>query len=227
MSGDRGTGGPPLSALADVLALRGLDGWLTPPLLPVVPAAGFTLGPAVTVRFALDDGGRLGPLQEVLSGDLAGAIVVVAGASDLDGAVWGEILTAAAVGRGAAGVLVDGAVRDRRAMLDQGLPVFARGEALVGPRGLASVVAVGEPVEVAGVGLAPGDLVALDGSGALRLPLARADELLADALAYAEAEDRVVTALRAGAPLTEAYREKADVVARLQMGRSDTPAPHP
>lgn len=208
-------GCPPASAIADVLALRGLDGWLTPPLEPVVPAPMPVHGRAVTVELELDGQGRLGDLREVLSGDLEGAVVVLAGAAELEGAVWGEILSLAAAGRGAKAVAVDGRVRDRAAMEALGLPVYARGEAVVGPQGRASVRAVGGPVTVAGVAVEPGDLVVVDAGGLVRVPAARADGVVTDAARYAAGEDGVLGELGAGAPLRWAYRHKQAAVAAL------------
>ena len=102
---------PPTTALADVLQLRGLNGWLAPPLVPVAVSPVGVSGPAVTVALGLGSGpGGVGlaPLHDLLSDDLGGGVVVVAGAGGVAGAVWGEILSVAAAASGAVAVLVDG-----------------------------------------------------------------------------------------------------------------------
>jgi regulator of RNase E activity RraA len=208
---------PPVSALADVLAMRSLGGWLTPPLHPVVPPTQGIAGRAITVSLRAEPSGRgLGEVQDLLSTDLTGAVLVLAGAASVGGAVWGEILSRAARRAGALAVLVDGAVRDRPSMAAEGLPVFAADGAVVGPAGRVSVRAIDVDVTIAGFSITPGDLVVVDPTGAVRIPAAHADELLADARAYAEGEDAVLANLAAGQPLVEAYRAKQAVVDRLQ-----------
>lgn len=208
---------PPVSAIADVLALGGSDGWLTPPLRPVVAPNGAVSGRAVTVQLrAVPEGGGLGELQRLLSGDLSGSVVVIAGAVPVGGAVWGEILSRAARAAGAAAVLVDGFVRDRTAMAAEGLPVYATDEAVVGPAGRAAVVAVGVPVTIGGCEVAPGDVVVGDAGGVVRVASDASAAVLDDARRYAEAEARVLDRLAAGETLLDAYTSKRDAVAALE-----------
>jgi regulator of RNase E activity RraA len=213
---------PPVSAIADVLALRGLGGWLTPPLRPVVAPSEPLAGRAVTVSLRAEPAGRgLGALQQLLSSPLDGAVLVVAGARPVGGAVWGEILSRAAARAGATAVLVDGSVRDRPAMAVEALPVFASSEAVVGPAGRVSVEGIDVAVSIGGFGVVPGDLIVVDATGVVRIPADRADDILADARAYTAGEEGVLGALAGGAPLVEAYRSKQEVVDRLQQDRRE------
>lgn len=198
----------PTTALADVLALRGRTGWLSPPLRRVVPAG--ASGGALTVTLRPGSGG-LGPLYEALSGDLTGRVVVVSAPHDAV-AVWGEILGTAAAEAGAVAVAVDGAVRDVGTLT---LPLWARSTRTVGPAGALDVAAVGAAVEIGDVTVRDGDLVVVDDDGMVALPSTDAAAVLADAGVYAAAEERIVTALRAGTPLRDAYLLKAEAVARL------------
>jgi regulator of RNase E activity RraA len=199
---------PPTTAIADVLALRGHGGWLSPPLRAASPGA--AVGSARTVSLQPGVGG-FGLLYELLSSDLAGRVIVVDTPDD-DVAVWGALLGAAAAGAGAVAVVVEGAVRDVAGLA---LPTWARTVATVGPAGALEVAAIGSPAEIGGVRIADGDTVVVDDDGVVALHAAGAEAVLADARAYAEAEDRVAAALLAGAPLREAIRHKAEVVARL------------
>lgn len=207
---------PPTTALADVLALREEDGWLSPPLRGYVGGPG-VLGSAATVTLGEGLGG-FAPLHELLSGDLHGQVVVVTSPRD-DIAVWGELLTAAAAGRGALAVLVAGGLRDVAGCRRLGLPVWARAVATAGPAGSFEVVAVGEPVTVGTATVADGELVLVDEDGVVALPAEGAEDLLDDARAYAAAEERVAAELAAGLPLREAYRHKADAVAAITARR--------
>src|SRR3954452_15733738 len=76
-------------------------------------------------------------------------------------ALLGELLGTQAHARGAAGVLVDAAVRDVEELAALGLPVWAR---WVRVRGAdkAQVGALDVPVEVGGARIRPGDVVVLD-----------------------------------------------------------------
>ena len=208
---------PPVSAIADVLALFGLDGWLTPPLVPVVAPAQPLLGRARTVGLgaASSPGSGLAPLHEIVSNDLREQVLVLAGARPIGGAIWGEIMSAAARRQGAVAVLLDGIARDTAAMTGEGLPVFAAELAVVGPAGRASIVAIDEPVAIGGTDVAPGDPIVVDASGAVRLPAADATRLLEAAGEYANAEEQVLAALAAGERLVDAYRFKKVVVAEL------------
>lgn len=206
---------PPTTAVADVLALRRRVGWLSPPLRQFVPGSP-TLGAATTVTLGEGPGG-FGPLYALLSGDLTGQIIVVSAPSD-DVAVWGELLTAAAAGRGAVAILVAGAVRDVADCVDFGVPIWARTQATVGPAGGLEIAAIGDPVNVGSTTVHDGDAVLLDADGVVATRPDDADELFTAAHAYADAETHVADALAAGVPLQEAYEHKAAVVARLVAG---------
>jgi 4-hydroxy-4-methyl-2-oxoglutarate aldolase len=209
---------PPATALADVLQLRGGGGWLTPPLRPFCRGGPDpVLGAARTVRMAAGPGEHgLAPLRALLGEDLPGRVVLVAGADCAEGAVWGEILTAAAVARGAVGALVEGRVRDVAALARLPLPVWALGEATAGPGTEVHVAEIGGPVTIGGVTVADGDPVLLDDGGAVALDPAAAGGLLADAAAYHRAEESVLAAAVSGLRLPLAYAPKARTVAEIR-----------
>lgn len=214
---------PPVSAIADVLALFGVDGWLTPPLVPVVAPAQPLIGRARTVELrAASPGTGLTPLHELVSSDLDEQVLVIAGARPIGGAIWGEIMSRAARRQGAVAVLLDGIARDAIAMRDEGLPVFAAELAVVGPAGRASIVAIDHAVTVGSTSVAPGDAVVVDSSGAVRVPADDAGRILDAARAYAEAEEQVMVALASGEPLLDAYRFKKAVVAELTAAAGRT-----
>ncbi|GII94588.1 RraA family protein [Sinosporangium siamense] len=208
---------PPTSAIADVLQLRGLMGWLSPPLVPIhrTPAV---IGAARTVTLAAGSGPEgLKPLHRLLDEDLEGRIVVIAGATAAEGAVWGEILTRAAQNAGALAALIDGGVRDTDAARDLDFPLWARHEATAGPGPRVHVAAVGTPVHINGVLIADGDTLVVDRGGVVTVP---GPEILTDATEYTDAEEEVVNALREGTPLHEAYTHKANLVAKLRSRNS-------
>lgn len=208
---------PSASAIADVLALWGRDGWLSPPLTPIVPATVPTAGTARVLTLAAGTAGPgLGPLYDVLDGDLGGQVVVLANAHEVGAAVWGEILAATAARSDATAVLVDGQVRDIGDLPPT--PLYAHGTNVVGPSGRAHVVAVDESAAVGGTVTDSGDLLVADATGCVRVAAAERTEVLEAAALYAEAEDQVLTAVRSGIPLAEAYLFKKAAVDQLRKG---------
>ncbi len=102
--------------------------------------------------------------------------VLVVSTSGQRGAVLGGNLASTAVAAGAAGVIVDGLIRDVPQIEELGLNVRARG--VLPARGRADGSGgVVEAVTVAGVRIASGDLVVVDASGVVIVPFARIPEL--------------------------------------------------
>jgi 4-hydroxy-4-methyl-2-oxoglutarate aldolase len=103
--------------------------------------------------------------------------VVVAVCPTDEAALWGELASAWAKARGAAGAVIDGAVRDVRAVDDLGLSVWGRS---VDPRRALKSGSgyVNAPVLVRGVRVNPGDLVVADDDGVIVL----AQDILEDAI---------------------------------------------
>lgn len=209
---------PPVTAVADVLALWGLDGWLTPPLQVRVAPGSPALGAARTVRLAPEGSGGLGPVYELLSARSDGEVLVI-DAAGVQGAVWGEILGSAAASTGLTGVLVGGSSRDGAALRDLGLPTYSADLAVVGPNGRAHVTAVGADVDLGGATVSEEDVIVVDGEGCARIPADLASEVLDAARQYADAEASVLEAMRSGTPLREAYVLKKETVDRLRDTR--------
>jgi len=120
-----------------------------------------------------------------------GSVVVVDGAGDCTGALFGEMMATQARATDVAGVVVDGAVRDRDALRGLAFPVFARA---VTPR-VGSNRRVGttqEDVVCGGVVVRPGDLIVGGADGVAVVPRARLAQVLGavDAVAKKEAEMR-------------------------------------
>jgi 4-hydroxy-4-methyl-2-oxoglutarate aldolase len=102
-------------------------------------------------------------------------------------ALVGDLLATQAQVAGVAALLVDGAVRDYDELAELGLPIWAR---WVRVRGAAKTVpgTLDEPVVVGGVRVSLGDLVVLDGDGAVVVPQDRVAAVLEAAQAREEGE---------------------------------------
>lgn len=145
-----------------------------------------------------------GRLTEALDALQAGD-VYLARRARVECAAWGEIMTAAARARGAAGAVIDGYHRDTNKVLEQDFPVFSRGSygQDSGVRG--SVLDYGVRIEFEGVRVSPGDLIVGDKDGVLVIPSEVEDEVLERALIKASTENDVRHAIEQGMSTTEAF----------------------
>lgn len=136
-------------------------------------------GPAFTVRTGP---GGYSAVRQALAVAPPGSVLVLAGEGERGRAIWGEVSTAIAIGRGLGGVVVDGAVRDLTALLETHFPVFGLGTTPRGPdREVAGEVDV--TVVCAEVEIRPGDLVLADADGVVAVSAAQLEAGLSAALA--------------------------------------------
>ena len=110
-----------------------------------------------------------------------GEVLVVDAGGYEDTALWGGIMTRAALQRGIAGLVVDGAVRDVAEIRELGFSCFARAVVPAGPhKGFGGVI--DGPISCAGCPVKPGDLVLGDDDGVCVVPLERAAGILTASL---------------------------------------------
>jgi 4-hydroxy-4-methyl-2-oxoglutarate aldolase len=159
--------------VATVHEAAGRVGVIDLPLIRVVPGSR-AAGPARTALCAPGDNTMV---HAAVAHARPGDVLVLTSAEPAPVALVGELLATQARVRGVAAILVDGAVRDLDELAELGLPIWARHVRAQG----AAKGAVGQvdvPVEVGGVRITPGDLVVLDGDGAMVLPVGRVGEVL-------------------------------------------------
>lgn len=105
-------------------------------------------------------------------------VILVAHRGRVDCAGWGGNLSRAARARRVPGVIVDGAVRDVDEAFDLSFPVFGRAATPRTARGRVIEIGWNEPVTIAGLSIAPGDLVLADSSGVVVIPTDIAADVL-------------------------------------------------
>lgn len=131
--------------------------------------------------------------------------VWVSGGASHRSATWGEIMTATAKTRGAAGAVVWGFHRDTKQVLSQSFPVFSTGAWAQdsGPR--MKVAAFRVPIEIEGVLVRPGDIVFGDLDGVVVVPREIEVAVFQGAFEKARAEKTVRRAIEEGLSSTEAF----------------------
>jgi 4-hydroxy-4-methyl-2-oxoglutarate aldolase len=110
----------------------------------------------------------------------AGDVLVIAARGGMNNAVWGHVMTFAARQRGLAGVIVDGCIRDGAENKADTLPIYCRGITSAGPH-MGWQGNINVPVACAGVVVNAGDILVGDDDGIVVIPLAKAEEVLAEA----------------------------------------------
>ena len=147
-----------------------------------------------------------GLLTEALDQLQPGEIYLASG-GDMRCAYWGEILTATAKARGAAGAVINGFHRDTPKVLEQNWPVFSRGRFAQDSGVRTQVVEYRCPIEVGQVSVQPGDLVFGDLDGVVIVPRKVEAEVIEKALAKARGEKLVRKEIEGGMSSTAAFKK--------------------
>ncbi len=123
-------------------------------------------------------------IDEAKSGEVG--VIVMEGTLDI--AAMGNLMATAAIERGMAGMVLDGAIRDMWDIRRMGLTVYARSKSPRTTVGHYATVAKNVPVECAGVTVRPGDIIVADEDGVVVVPRERAEEVLKQAQAIDDRE---------------------------------------
>src|SRR5947199_3440130 len=144
----------------------------------------------------------------------AGCIAVVDAMGITDAGIFGDILCARMVKRGVTALVTDGVVRDLEGDLGTGLPVWCDGFAA--PPSVAGLTFVGwgEPIGCGGVAIFPEDVIVADQDGAVVIPKAFLDLILAEGAEQERMEAWIVNEVNSGAALPGLYPMNADTKAR-------------
>ena len=152
------------------------------------------VGRALTVRTRMGDNLAIHQALELVK---PGDVVVVDGGGDVSRALVGEIMKAIAEKKGAAGFVIDGAIRDSAAFASSDFPCYARAAIHRGPykNGPGEV---NVPVSIGGCVIAPGDIIVGDEDGVVNVPLAKAEDLLAAVKAFLVREEEIMRSIADG-----------------------------
>jgi 4-hydroxy-4-methyl-2-oxoglutarate aldolase len=142
------------------------------------PAAAAQATPTLSTRHSVEI------IDEAKPGDVG--VIVMEGTLDI--AAMGNLMATAAVERGMAGMVLDGAIRDLWDVRRMGLTVYARSKSPRTAVGHYATVAKNIPVECAGVTVRPGDIIVADEDGVVVVPQEHAAAVLKQAQAIDDRE---------------------------------------
>ena len=147
-------------------------------------------------------------------------VIVVADAMGVTSAgIFGDILSARMKMRKVAGLVTDGVMRDLDGVLGTGLPVWCNGTAA--PPSVAGLTFVNwqEPIGCGGVAIFPDDVIVADGDGAVVIPAALVEHVLAAAPEQERLEAWIMCEVEAGVALSGLYPPNAETKARYEAAR--------
>jgi regulator of RNase E activity RraA len=201
------------ATITTILLKKGLRNVWMRGTSPLAPGQGRVVGPAFTLRFvpAREDLATPAAWASPVSTRAAieampeGCVTVVDAMGVTDAGIFGDILCARMKMRGVAGLVTDGVVRDVEGVLGTGLPLFCRGAAA--PASVTGMIFAGwqQPIGCGGVAVFPDDIVVADSDGAVLIPAAYLDQVLAEAPEQERVEGWIMAEVRRGAELPGLY----------------------
>jgi 4-hydroxy-4-methyl-2-oxoglutarate aldolase len=196
-----------VSDVMDELGITGVVGASV--LKPTIPGSSI-VGPALTVRNIVQrehvyEAARrhVNKMAEFEAHNLAlpGDIVVIDGAVGISN--MGGISAQTAKRQGEVGAIVFGGVRDLAHSRRVGYPIWASEITPVTGKWRIETIEINSEIVVAGIRVAPGDIVFADDTGVCFIPRARAAEVLALARQKSAAEEAKCAAIDRGVPVAD------------------------
>lgn len=182
--------GLPVANISDCMARMTAAG----PRLRPMHRSGYLVGPALTVKCRPGDNLMI---HKSLMMAQPGDVIVVDAGGDLTNALFGEIMTATAVARGVAGIVLNGAVRDSEEIGEGTFPLYAAGVTHRGPY-KDGPGEINVPIAIDGMVIEPGDMMVGDADGLLCIPFADVDAILEATRKKMEIEAQMLRDIAAG-----------------------------
>ena len=212
------------ATLTTVLLKKGLRNVWLRGARPLAPGQPRLVGRAFTLRFVPAREDLATPeswsspisTRAAIEAMPAGCVAVVDAMGVTDAGIFGDILCLRMRRRGVAALVTDGVVRDVAGVLASGLPVWCRGVAA--PPSVAGLTFVDwqQPIGCGGVAVFPNDVVVVDDDGAVLIPAALLEPVLAAAVEQERLEAWIAGEVEAGAALPGLYPPDAQNRARYE-----------
>jgi regulator of RNase E activity RraA len=149
--------------------------------------------------------------RHVLYPTKPGDVVVVDARGDLSSGIFGEMMLTFFAGRGGAGVVIDGCIRDSAKAAELDLGIWVK-DVTPNYHAQTNIIpfAVNVPIACANVLVVPGDIIVADDDGVVLVPIALAPRLVEIAGEHAEWEEFSRIRLAEGGDLRKYYPLSAE-----------------
>lgn len=196
-------------SIAGVLLKMGLrNQWVRGPM-PLKLDQPRTVGRAFTMRFipVREDVRGAVPKKLPVNRDAveampAGCIAIADARGMTAAATFGDIVVARMQKRGVAGIVTDGAVRDRNGLMTIGLPIWTVGITAPPPATHLMLVEWQSPIGCGGVAVFPDDIIVADVDGVIIVPSALATEIGAAGLEQERLDEWQMDQIKRGVALS-------------------------
>ncbi|AFL51000.1 regulator of RNase E activity RraA [Sinorhizobium fredii] len=221
------------ASLSTLLLKRGLRNTAVRGVRPLATLGRPMIGPAVTVRYI--------PAREDIDGSTyssdpsnhqrkaidtipEGHVLVFDCRCVAEVAGIGAMLARRLVYRNAAGMVLDGGVRDTADIGKLGFPTFC-----TGPAAPANLVAhhaadMNQPIACGGVAVYPGDIIFGDSEAVIVIPREYVNEIADEAIAIEEQEEFLKAEIESGKPTLGVYPPNAETLERYDFWRKSRSA---
>lgn len=156
-----------------------------------------------------------------------GDVVVVDARGDMRSGIFGDMMSTYFKGRGGAGIIIDGVMRDRPNVEKLDLALWLKGwspnyhvQTDIYPNAVNVTIACG------GVTVVPGDIIVADDDGAVVVPVSMAERVIEDGKKHAEWEEFSRMKLMAGESLQRYYPLHPDAQGEYEEWRRSNPIKH-
>ena len=173
--------------------------------LQSAPKNPINVGRALTIKTRSGDNLML---HKALNMAKPGAVIILSNdGGESYRSLIGEIMFTYLASRGAAGIIIDGPIRDIDAVRKMEMPIYATGTNPAGPY-KEGPGEINVPISCGGISINPGDIIVMDEDGVIVIPLQEAETVLKNARAFQEKDEAKLLAAQEG----RAKREWVDAL---------------
>lgn len=174
------------------------------------PTAGYALTVKQMVRSINQREGSLAKHGMVIDSMLkTGDVLVVDVDGRMDVCTGGALLVLRAKNIGAQGFIINGCMRDLEDIVKIGFPVYLKGGCPIKSSPMLETVGINVPVQIGDTQICPGDLIVMDLTGIIIIPLDRAEEIYKTAVKIQEREDRRMKFVEYGGTVADSLKSES------------------